>query len=187
MQHSRDNERNKRDDKDSGSESDPNAPPSKSSRKRDMTALQVLGAQLVELNEQQIVSMQLPEALLDAVLEARRLTKHEAKRRQLQFIGRLMRDIDATPIRERLEEWRGQGREHTAQLHTLERWRGELIAGDPALERFLHEYPGADSQRLRTLIRNARREQEAALPPKSYRELFRALREMTTEEPAADV
>ena len=61
-----------------------------------------------------------------------------------------------------------------------------ILAGDPALARFLHEYPGADSQKLRTLIRNARREQSAALPPKSYRELFRVLREMTTKEPAAD-
>ena len=151
-----------------------------------MLALQQLGAQLFDLNEQQLNSMLLPEELLEAVLEAKRLTKHEAKRRQLQFIGRVMRDIDAAPIRDRLEEWRGQGREHTAQLHTLERWRDELLAGDPALERFLGQYPGADSQRLRTLIRNARREQGAALPPKSYRELFRALRDMTTEEPAAD-
>jgi ribosome-associated protein len=172
---------------DDRNDGDQNEPPSKSSRKREMLALQNLGAQLVELNEQQIASMQLPEALLEAVLEARRLTKHEAKRRQLQFIGRLMREIDATPIRERLEEWRGQGREHTAQLHTLERWRDELLAADPALERFLREYPGADSQKLRTLIRNARREQGAALPPKSYRELFRTLREMTKEEPAEDV
>jgi ribosome-associated protein len=168
------------------SDSDQNEPPSKSSKKRDMTALQELGAQLVELNEQQIASMRLPEALLEAVLEAKRLNRREARRRQLQFIGRLMRNIDAAPIRERLEEWRGQGREHTAQLHTLERWRDELLAEDPALERFLGQYPGADSQQLRTLIRNARREQGAALPPKSYRELFRALREMTTEEPAAD-
>jgi ribosome-associated protein len=163
-----------------------NEPPSKSSKKRDMTALQELGAQLVELNEQQIASMQLPEALFEAVLEAKRLNRREAKRRQLQFIGRLMRDIDAAPIRDRLEEWRGQGREHTAQLHTLERWRDELLAGDPALARFLREYPGADSQKLRTLIRNARREQVATLPPKSYRELFRVLREMITEEPPAD-
>ncbi len=111
----------------------------------------------------------------------------------MQYIGRLMRDLDAAPIRERLEEWLGQGREHTAQLHALERWRDELLAGDPALERFLREYPGADSQKLRSLIRNARREQSAALPPKSYRELFRALREMITKDtitkettPAAD-
>jgi ribosome-associated protein len=145
-----------------------------------MTALQELGAQLVDLNEQQLNSMLLPQELLEAVLEAKRLTKHEAKRRQLQYIGRVMRDIDAVPIRDRLEEWRGQGREHTAQLHTLERWRDELLAGDPALERFLGQYPGADSQQLRTLIRNARREQASALPTKSFRELFRVLREIST-------
>ena len=151
-----------------------------------MLDLQDLGVQLVELNEQQLATMQLPESLLDAVLEARRLSKHEAKRRQMQFIGRLMRDIDAAPIRDRLEKWLGQGREHTAPVHALERWRDELLAGDPALARFLEAYPGADSQQLRSLIRNARREQGAALPPKSYRELFRALREMTAKDIPAD-
>jgi ribosome-associated protein len=161
-------------------------PASKTRRKKDMLALQELGEQLVGLNEQQLETMQLPESLLDAVQEARRLTKHEARRRQMQYIGRLMRDIDAAPIRDRLEQWQGQGREHTAQLHALERWREELLAGDPALEHFLREYPGADSQKLRTLIRNARREQGATLPPRSYRELFRALREMTAKEPVAD-
>jgi ribosome-associated protein len=161
-------------------------PTSKTRRKKDMLALQELGAQLVELNEQQLESMQLPEALLEAVLEARRLDRREARRRQLQFIGRLMRDIDAAPIRDRLDAWLGQGREHTAQLHALERWRDELLAGDPALERFLREYPGADSQKLRALIRNARREQSAGVAPKSYRELFRTLREITIEEPAAE-
>jgi ribosome-associated protein len=150
---------------------------SKTRRKKDMLALQDLGVQLVGLNEQQLQDMQLPEPLLEAVREARRLTKHEARRRQMQYIGRLMRDIDAAPIRERLEQWRGQGREHTAQLHAIERWRDELLAADPALARFLDEHPGADCQKLRSLIRNARREQGAALPPKSYRELFRVLRE----------
>ena len=159
---------------------------SKTRKKKDMLALQDLGVQLVELNEQQLATMQLPESLLDAVLEARRLSKHEAKRRQMQYIGRLMRDIDAAPIRDRLEAWLGQGREHTAQLHALEHWRDELLAGDPALARFLQKYPGADSQQLRSLIRNARREQAAALPPKSYRELFRTLREMTAKDSAAD-
>lgn len=151
-----------------------------------MLALQHLGVELVELNEQQLATMQLPESLLEAVLEARRLTKHEAKRRQMQYIGRLMRDIDAAPIRGRLEQWRGQGREHTAQLHAIERWRDELLAADPALARFLDEHPAADSQKLRSLIRNARRELSAALPPKSYRELFRLLRETMTRENAAD-
>jgi len=159
---------------------------SKTRKKKDMLALQDLGVQLVELSEQQLETMQLPEALLEAVLEARRLGKHEARRRQMQYIGRLMRDLDAAPIRDRLDKWLGQGREHTAQLHALERWREDLLAGDPALERFLREHPGADSQKLRSLIRNARREQGAALPPKSYRELFRALREMTAKDTAAD-
>ncbi len=160
---------------------------SKTRKKKDMLALQDLGVKLVELNEQQLEAMQLPESLLEAVLEARRLTRHEARRRQMQYIGRLMRDLDAAPIRDRLDKWLGQGREHTAQLHALERWREDLLAGDPALERFLREHPGADSQKLRTLIRNARREQGAALPPKSYRELFRVLRDMTTRESATDV
>lgn len=161
-------------------------PTSKTRRKKDMLALQDLGVELVELNEQQLENMQLPQPLLEAVQEARRLTKHEARRRQLQYIGRLMRDIDAAPIRARLEQWRGQGCEHTAQLHAIERWRDELLAADPALARFLDAHPAADSQKLRSLIRNARREQGAALPPKSYRELFRMLRETITKEPAAD-
>jgi ribosome-associated protein len=162
-------------------------PTSKTRKKKDMLALQELGAQLVELNAQQLESMQLPESLLEAVQEAARLTKHEAKRRQMQFIGRLMRDIDAEPIRERLEQWRGQGREYTAQLHAIERWREALLAADSALARFLDAHPAADIQKLRTLIRNARREQSASLPPKSYRELFRLLRETIAKEDAADV
>ena len=158
---------------------------SKTRRKKDMHALQALGAQLVELDARQLAAMQLPDSLRAAVEEARRLGKHEARRRQLQYIGRLMREVDASAIDAQLERWRGQAREETAQLHALERWREDLMAGDPALERFLREYPGADSQRLRGLIRNARREQGAAAPPKSYRELFRALREITNMEPPA--
>ena len=160
---------------------------SKTRKKKDMLELQQLGAQLIELNDQQLEPMQLPQSLFEAVQEARRLIrKHEALRRQLQYIGRLMRDIDAAPLRDRLEQWRGQGREHTAQLHAIERWREQLVAGDPALALFLNEFPAADSQKLRTLIRNARREQGAALPPKSYRELFRLLRETIAKEGVAD-
>lgn len=176
MQHAPDNE----------SDGDQVEAPSKSAKKREMTALQKLGGELVDLNAQQLEAMQLPEALLEAVQEAQRLNRREARRRQMQFIGRLMRDLDAVPIRDRLEQWKGKGREHTAQLHAIERWRDELLAADQALERFLAQYPGADIQQLRSLIRNARREQGAGLPPKSYRELFRVLREMTTGEGAAD-
>ena len=162
--------------------------PSKTRKKQEMHALQQLGAQLVELSEQRLSELRLPETLLEAVQEARRLKgKHEALRRQLQYVGRVMRDIDAAPLRAALEQWRGQGREHAAQLHAIERWREELLASEPALARFLDAHPGADSQRLRSLIRNARREQAGALPPKSYRELFRVLRETIVKESAIDV
>ena len=158
---------------------------SKTRRKKEMHALQQLGAQLIELNEQQLNELRLPEALLEAVQDARRLRgKHEALRRQLQYVGRVMRDIDPAPLRAALEQWRGQGRESTAQLHAIERWREDLLASEPALARFLDAHPKVDSQRLRSLIRNARREQAAALPPKSYRELFRLLRETIVKENA---
>ena len=143
-----------------------------------MHALQKLGVQLVELSESQLSSMQLPESLLEAVLEAKRLNRREAFRRQMQYIGRLMREVDAAPIQSQLDRWRGQSDEHTAQLHAIERWRDEMISGDAALERFLRDYPGADSQKLRALARNARRERDAGQPPKSFRELFRALRDI---------
>ncbi len=157
-------------------------PLSKTRKKKDMLALQQLGAELVELNPEQLAAMALPEALAEAVLEAKRMSKHEAKRRQLQYIGRLMREVDPEPIRLRLEAWHGQGREHTARLHAVERWRDELLADDPALARFLREYPETNSQKLRALIRQARREQKETLPPKGYRELFRLLREALAQE-----
>ena len=152
-----------------------------------MHALQELGAKLVALNTQQLASMQLPDALLEAVVEAQRLAKHEARRRQMQYIGRLMRELDAAPIRERLAQWQGQDRARTAQLHAIERWRDRLLAEEPALAHFLDAHPHADSQKLRALIRSARREQGASLPPRSYRELFRILRETMEKEAAADV
>ncbi len=161
-------------------------PISKTRRKQDMQALQHLGSELVELNDEQLETMQLPDSLFEAVHEARRMTKHEARRRQLQYIGRLMRDVDPAPIRERLETWKGQGRERTAQLHAVERWRDDLLAGDAALARFLSAYPRADSQKLRALIRNARREQKETLPLKSYRELFRVLRDTVTPHERSD-
>src|SRR5687767_5223205 len=91
--------------------------PSKTQRKREMHDLQALGAELVELNEQQLASIELPERLLDAVQDARRMTKFEAKRRQLQYIGKLMRNVDPEPIRNRLAAWKAVSTEHTARLH----------------------------------------------------------------------
>ena len=109
--------------------------PSKSQRKRDMTALQALGAELVALSADQLDRVELPERLREAIVEARQIKSFEARRRQLQYIGKLMRDVDAEPIRMTLEQWRGSAREATAQQHAVERWRDRLPfePGDPLI------------------------------------------------------
>ena len=151
-------------------------PPSKTKLKQQMHRLQALGAELVELSAEQIAKMHLPAALLAAVREAQRITSHEGRRRQVQYIGRLMRQLDAEPIREQLAVSRGSSRANTVRQHALERWRVRLLADDDALTDYAREQPGADLQGLRALIRNARKEALESRPPRAYRELFRALR-----------
>lgn len=157
---------------------------SKSQRKREMSALQQLGASLVELSAEKLTSFALPDKLLQAVLEAKRISKHGARRRQLQYIGRLMREVDAEAVRARLDEARNNSVEATARLHQAERWRTRLLEDDDALAEFLQSYGGADAQHLRTLIRNARREAEQQKPPRSFRALFQEIRQLL--EPTAE-
>jgi ribosome-associated protein len=152
--------------------------PSKSQKKREMTALQALGAELVELGRDQLAKIELPEDLRDAVRDAQRFTQHEARRRQLQYIGRLMRDLDPAPISAALDEIKGVSAAATARLHALERMRTRLLEDENALGEIARMYPGADLQHLRQLRRNALKEQEQAKPPRAYRELFRVLREL---------
>ena len=133
--------------------------PSKSQRKRDMHALQDLGTELAELNDEQLASVELPESLRDAVLEARRLAgKHEARRRQMQYVGKLMRHIDPEPIRASIDAYKAVSREATARLHMLERGRTRLLEDDDALTEFMNAYPKVDAARVRMLLRNAERE-----------------------------
>lgn len=150
--------------------------PSKTRLKREAHALQDLGARLVGLPEGRLRELQLPETLADAVQAARRIHGHEARRRQLQYIGRIMRDTDAAALRARLAAWDGDSAGHTARLREIERWRERLLADAAALTEFAREHPNADLQRLRTLVRNAQNEADGRRPPHSYRELFRALR-----------
>lgn len=151
-------------------------PVSKTRRKREMTELQSLGAALVELPESQVRAMALDEGLVAAVLEAKRVRSHEAKRRQLQYIGRLMRSLDPEPIRAQLAAAEGSSAQAAAAHRRLEAWRERLLADDAALTSFASEHPGADLQELRALIRNARKEQKEGKPPRAYRELFRTLK-----------
>ena len=158
---------------------------SKSQRKRDMTALQKLGMTLVALKSSQLEQLKLPEALLDAVLEAKRLTKNEAIRRQMQFIGRIMRSVEAEPIQMQIDAWNGLNDQESAKQHQLERWRDRLVEDDSALAEFIALFPNSDAQQLRTLIRNTRKEQLLKKTPAHYRALFRMLREILQNTPHA--
>ncbi|HEV8261526.1 MAG TPA: ribosome biogenesis factor YjgA [Burkholderiales bacterium] len=149
---------------------------SKTQRKREMQALQDLGEELVALGTDKLAELALPTRLLDAVLEAKRISKFGALRRQMQYVGRLMRDSDADAIRSQLDVWKGTSVAESARLHSIERWRTRLIGDDLALGELLDQFPDADGQRLRGLIRNVKREAEAKKPPKSFRELFQELR-----------
>jgi ribosome-associated protein len=152
-------------------------PVSKTKRKAEMHELQTLGAALLRLSPAQRDRLGLPEHLAAALREAQRITSHEAKRRQLQYIGRLMREVDAEPIRAALAGQEGRSAAARARHQRLEQWRARLLADDAALTEFAREHAGADLQALRALIRNARREVAAVRPPHAQRELFRLLKE----------
>ena len=163
--------------------------PSKSQRKRDMDALQDIGEELTQLNEQQLASIELPESLRDAVLEARAMKRNEARRRQMQYVGKLMRQVDPAPIRVKIDGFLSVSAEQTAQLHHIERWRERLIDDPQAVSEFIAAYPEVDSQQLRTLIRNVTTERERGKPPKHFRALFqmiRGLAEARNRDTAAD-
>ena len=161
-------------------EPEADARPSKSQQKRDMTALQKLGEELVGYPAERLERIDLPDDLRSAVDEARRIRDHEGRRRQMQYIGRLMRDVDAAPIRAAIEAFEGVSRENAAALHELERWRERLIDDDAALTEFAAEHTAALSpatlQQLRNAIRMSRKEKSEGRPPKHFRELFRLVR-----------
>ncbi|MDR1311324.1 MAG: DUF615 domain-containing protein [Burkholderiaceae bacterium] len=162
------------------------ARPSKSQRKRDMTALQQYGEELVNLPPERFKSITLPEPLQDAVLTCRRITHHEGRRRQLQFIGKLMRKLDPAVIRdiaEKTEGWRNQSRTEKASLHRIEAQRDKLLKQDAALTDLLAQYPDMDVPHLRNLIRNARKEQLTGAPPRAYREIFQVLKQTLIPPP----
>jgi len=150
---------------------------SKTRRKKEMHELQSLGAALVALSAAHLARMSIPDELARAVHEARQLSSHGARRRQMQYIGRLMRELDAEPIRAQLAAVHGGSAEERARHQRLEHWRTRLLEDDGALTEFADAHPGGDLQQLRALIRSARREQTEGRPPRAFREIFRVLRE----------
>jgi ribosome-associated protein len=161
--------------------------PSKSQIKREMLALQELGEALVALPKDALKRMPMPEKLDEAVREARRITDHEGKRRQLQYVGRVMRSLgehETAALRAALDTYNGANRAQTARLHWIERTREQLLAEDSALTDFIRQHPDADPQEGRTLIRNARKEAQLGKPPRYFRELFRWIRDASGHEEA---
>src|SRR3569832_622101 len=156
-------------------------PKSKSQRKRAAEAAQRLGLTLVEMPatrfKAMLAKLDLPDNLREALTACRAITAHGGRRRQLQYIGKLMRDINTAPIQQTNAAHKDKDHTSNAAQHRLERWRERLIAeGDVALGELLNEYPGAARQQLRQLITKARKERDAGLPPAAARVLFQELR-----------
>ncbi len=160
--------------------------PSKSQVKRDMLALLDLGKELVELSPERLKQLPLSERLYEAIRLAQRTTSREGLRRQVHYVGKLMRDAQANEIRTQLDTWKNGSREQTQAMHRLETLRDRLLKDDGALTTLLEKYPQADVQHLRSLIREGRKEVTAnqALRPgqepqrKHYRALFQALKSL---------
>ena len=162
--------------------------PSKSQKKRESTALQDLGEELVALSKERIAKIDMPERLRDAILQAQRITAHEGRRRQMQFIGKLMRSTEVEPLQSAVDEVKGASAASTARQHRLEALRTRLMADESGFAQLAEDFPQADIQRLRQLRRNALKEAEQKKPPKSFRELFRELRDLVeSANDAADL
>jgi ribosome-associated protein len=150
---------------------------SKTRRKAQMHALQDLGEALVALDPGKLAQIDLPERLIDAIAEVRSIRAHEGRRRQMQFIGKLMRDIDPEPVREAIERFASGQPSDRAEFAAAERWREEMLRDDEAVARFASEHPAADANAFAILVRDARAERSRGGPPHRYRELFRKIRE----------
>lgn len=151
---------------------------SKSEIKRDAEALKQLGEKLVNLTPANLAKVPLDDSLQDAIALAQRLQK-EARRRQLQYIGKLLRNLDAEPIQEALDKIENKHNQQQAMLHKLETLRDELVEkGDEVLTEILNDYPNADRQQLRNLIRAAQKEKAQGKTAKAYREIYQVLKEL---------
>ncbi|WP_431097295.1 ribosome biogenesis factor YjgA [Polaromonas aquatica] len=164
-------------------------PPSKTQLKAEADEKQALGEALLTLRADLMARLDLPDKLRDAIADAKKITNFEGKRRQMQFIGKLMRPLDPEPIREAINEQLNGSADLTLALHVAEQWRDKLIADDAALGTWLSEHPDTDSQQLRALIRQARKDAkpekpgEAARHGKSYREIFQLVRQALAKGP----
>jgi len=145
-----------------------------------MHALQDLGEALVALDASRLAGLGLPERLVDAVTDARRIRAHEGRRRQMQYIGKLMRDIDPVPLREALERFASGEPSDKVQFAAAEAWREKMLRDDAAVTESASAHPTADAGALQALVRDARAERLRGTPPHRYRELFRRIKAAVT-------
>jgi ribosome-associated protein len=156
--------------------------PSKTQLKKDSHELQSLGEALVALPDNRVVDLPISDSLRDAVAQYKTTKTHEGKRRQMQYIGKLMRRNDVEPIREAVAALQLGRAKDSLALHEAERWRVELLASDDSLTRWTADHPDSDLQQLRSLIRAARKDAAAAPEQRSgraYRELFQFIKANT--------
>ena len=155
---------------------------SRSQQRRDALEILNLGQQLVALTDAQLAKLPVPESRLPHIRESRRITSHIAHKRQLAFLAKQMRREDdevLDAIRDALDEKGDAARREVAAMHRVEAWRDRLLAeGDAALAELIGQYPDADRQALRQLVRNTLEERKRNKPPRAFRELFRHLREL---------
>ena len=162
--------------------------PSKSELKRQSTALQKLGQDLIDEARDRVKRVPMPEDVREAILECQLIKDHEGRRRQLQYVGKKMRTLDEAEIaiiQKTIDSWRGLSKSDTAAMHALERRRDKVLVDEQALTDLLAQHPQLDAQHLRTLIRNARKEQAETKPPKAYREIFQVLKQLQPKQAAA--
>jgi ribosome-associated protein len=149
---------------------------SKTRKKHEANALQALGTELTQLNEEQLHRIPLPQNLLDAILAAQKIHQHGGRKRQLQYIGKLMRDIDPQPIKQALQHIQLQHKRDTAVFHQIETWRDQLLQNSPTvINELMTRFPDLDMQHVRQLVRNAGKEANRQKPAKSARALFKYL------------
>jgi len=150
---------------------------SKSQLKRDMHALQNIGEQLIQLNDTHLKKLALPENLLEALITAKNIKKHGALKRQIQYIGRLMRSIDVQPIIDYLALRQSKKQGQNDEFKLIEAWRDRLLSHEQhVLDELFSQYPNLDKQHIRTLIRNALTQSKQGKTPKAARALFKYLR-----------
>lgn len=159
----------------------PRVAPSKTRRKLEMHELQDLGIALVALDSSRLASLDLPEKLVDAITLARTVTRHEARRRQMQFIGRLMREIDADPVRAALARWADGPQRDRARFALVERWRDRVLDEPGGLQAFADAYPSTAPGALGELIAEVRAERARGAPPRKSRALFRELKRIVDD------